>query len=194
MDTSGEFSLTGRLLVATPLLRDPNFERTVILLLDHDGDGALGVVLNRPSDVLVSSVLPGWGAVVSSPDLVFVGGPVSTDGAVCVGLLPSGVEVPDWARGARGARGTGRACLIDLDAEPIVAGAVMEGMRVFAGYSGWSPDQLEDEIAEGAWWALEARPADLLTEDPAELWWTVMGRQRGPLAQFACYPEDVELN
>ena len=77
----------GSLLVATPALVDPNFAHTVVLLLDHDEDGALGVVLNRPSPVSVEEVLPGWDAVLAGPGVLFQGGPVATDSALAVAGL-----------------------------------------------------------------------------------------------------------
>lgn len=81
-------SLTGRLLVATPALTDPNFDRAVVLLLDHDEEGSLGVVLNRPTPVGVGDILEGWGELAGDPGVVFQGGPVSLDSALGVAVIP----------------------------------------------------------------------------------------------------------
>ena len=96
-------SLTGRLLVATPALADPNFDRAVVLLLDHDEKGSLGVVLNRPTPVDVGDILEGWADLAGAPGVVFQGGPVSLDSALGVAVIPGGSSVDGaplgWRRG-----------------------------------------------------------------------------------------------
>ncbi|TPM87028.1 hypothetical protein FKO01_58465, partial [Mesorhizobium sp. B2-3-3] len=87
-------SLTGRLLVAAPALADPNFDRAVVLLLDHDEEGSLGVVLNRPTPVVVGDILESWAGLAGQPDVVFQGGPVSLDSALGVALIPGDEGVP----------------------------------------------------------------------------------------------------
>jgi putative transcriptional regulator len=181
-------SLAGRLLVATPLLRDPTFARAVVLLLDHDGDGALGVVVNRPTEVPVTDVLPAWQPVVSDPDVLFRGGPVARDSALGLVQLRQDSE-PVGVR-----RVTGPLALVDLDTPPEVVEAGLVGMRVFAGYSGWSPEQLETEIAEGAWYVVDAAPGDAFSLAPETLWRAVLRRQRGELAMVSTYPDDPTLN
>jgi putative transcriptional regulator len=191
MTTVGSWS--GRLLVATPLLTEEPFSRTVVQLLQHDADdGALGVVLNRPSHTPLSEVLPGWALLAPEPVSVFVGGPVQPSAAICLGRLtvtaprpeeeePSYVVVP-------GAPWLGT---IDLDVE---AADPVEEVRVFAGYAGWSPGQLEDEVEEGAWWVCDALPGDCFSPDPVHLWRDVLRRQGMPLALVASYPPDPTLN
>jgi putative transcriptional regulator len=179
----------GRLLVATPVLTEGAFSRTVVQLLQHSGDdGAIGVVLNRPLDSPLGGILPGWALLSPDPVVVFDGGPVQQDAAICLGRLsvpaaddPAYVVVP-------GAPWLGTVDL-DLDA----AEAVVE-VRVFAGYAGWSPGQLETEVDEGAWWVLDALPGDCFTTDPALLWRQVLRRQGLPLALAASYPADPTLN
>lgn len=182
--------LPGRLLVATPKLVAPPFRRGVVLLLDHDEAGALGVVLNRPTRITVADVLPAWSEVVSPPNVVFSGGPVSTDAALAVGTV-----VPDAADGALGWQrlydSTG---LVNLDAPPELVSGALEGMRIFAGYSGWGSGQLEDEIAEGAWYVVDAEASDLYGPQPEELWRRVLRRQPGELAIVAGFPDDPRMN
>jgi len=185
---TGRETLTGRLLVATPTLADPNFERAVILVLDHDDDGALGVVVNRPTEVPVTEVLPMWDPMVTGPDVVFQGGPVALDSALGLVAVPPGDE-PIGVRRLHNGFG-----LVDLDTPPeVVQGAVLR-LRIFAGYAGWSPDQLEGEIAEGAWYVVEAQEGDPFTDAPTGLWRQVLRRQSGPLAMVATFPADPSLN
>src|SRR4051812_45104370 len=148
-------SLTGRLLVATPNLRDPNFERTVVLLVAHEEGGALGVVLNRATEVPVAEVLGGWGGVASEPPVVFEGGPVQPEAAICLARVKSS------AREMRGfSRVEGTIGTVDLTADPDTMRDELVEVRVFAGYAGWSPGQLEDEIATGSWLTFKALPSD----------------------------------
>lgn len=180
-------ALTGRLLVATPMLRDPNFVRTVILVLDHDGDGTLGVVVNRPTELPVTSVLAPWTEFVSEPDVLFEGGPVATDSALALAEVPKGAEPLGWRRLY------GRLGLVDLDAPPeLLTG--LHGMRVFAGYSGWSPGQLESEITDGGWYVVDSEPDDPFSTEPTGLWRRVLRRQRDELALVATFPDDPAMN
>jgi putative transcriptional regulator len=183
-------SLTGQLLVAAPALRDPNFARSVVLLLDHDGDGALGVVVNRPTELTVTSVLAPWNDLVCQPGVLFQGGPVATDSALGLAELPAGIdgEPLGWRKLY------GRIGLIDLDTPPEVVAGGVGAVRVFAGYSGWSPGQLESEIEDGGWYVVDAEPADPFTLDPGGLWRRVLRRQRGELALVATFPEDPSMN
>jgi putative transcriptional regulator len=180
--------LGGRLLVATPAIEEPTFARTVVLLLDHDEDGALGVVLNRASEVAVRSILPGWEAVVSSPDVVFVGGPVAQDSALGVVAVRPGTQ-PIGVRPVAGGL-----ALVDLDTPtPVVADALAR-MRVYAGYAGWGPGQLEGELGEGSWYVVAAERDDAFCAEPGALWRAVLRRQPAPLSWVATYPADPALN
>lgn len=182
----GPEPLGGRLLVATPLLTDPHFSRTVVYLLEHDGGGTVGVIMNRPSRTPVGQVLPDWHDVVSGPSVVFGGGPVQPDGALCLGLLHS--DGP-WAKQLVDGVGT-----VDLDGDVLEISGVATQLRVFAGHAGWSPGQLEAELAEGAWWVVEGSPADLFSDDPAAMWRRVLRRQPPPLNLVSTYPADPLLN
>jgi putative transcriptional regulator len=179
----------GALLVATPALLDPNFAGAVVLLLDVDDGGALGVVLNRPSPVLVSDVLEGWGEVVAEPEVLFHGGPVSTEGALAVGRLRMGDDVPVGFREVAGSLG-----LVDLDTPVELLDGSLAGVRIFAGYAGWAAAQLEAEIEEGSWYVVPSLPDDVFRTDADDLWRDVMRRQPGELAWHSTRPVDPELN
>lgn len=182
---------TGQLLVATPALVDPNFERTVVLLLEHDHDGALGVVISRPTDVSVGDVLPAWSDLVTGPDVLFSGGPVQTDAALAVAVVDAGVSdaAPVGWRPLYPGAG-----LLDLDAPPELVRHVLSGLRIFAGYAGWGAGQLEAEIAEGSWYVVPAETTDILTADAETLWRRVLRRQPGELAFVANCPADPSQN
>ena len=181
-------SWSGQLLVATPVLTDPNFARTVVQLVQHsDDDGALGVVLNQPSETPLAEVLPGWALLAPDPVVVFVGGPVQESAAICLGRLATGESDESYVP-VPGAPWLGT---LDLDAD---AAEPVQEVRVFAGYAGWSPGQLEAEVEEGAWWVLDALPSDCFTPEPHRLWASVLRRQGMPLALAASYPPDPALN
>ncbi|MCX4787038.1 MULTISPECIES: YqgE/AlgH family protein [unclassified Streptomyces] len=181
-------SLTGRLLVATPALADPNFDRAVVLLLDHDEEGSLGVVLNRPTPVGVGDILTSWAGLTGEPGVVFQGGPVSLDSALGVAVIP-GDEGPLGWRRVYGAIG-----LVNLEAPPELLAAALGSLRIFAGYAGWGPGQLDKELAEGAWYVVESEPGDVSSPRPEHLWRAVLRRQRSELAMIATYPDDPSLN
>lgn len=181
--------LTGRLLVATPLLEEPTFRRAVVLLLDHGDDGALGIVVNRPLEVDVSTVLPAWQPHVTRPGRLFQGGPVALDSALGVVAVPGDDDEPVGVRRIIGALG-----LIDLDTPPEVVAGGVAGLRIFAGYAGWSPGQLEGEIREGSWYVVDAESRDAFTDRPETLWREVLRRQRGDLAFVSTYPDDPGRN
>ncbi|GEB54094.1 MULTISPECIES: YqgE/AlgH family protein [Streptomyces] len=248
-------SLTGRLLVATPVLADPNFDRAVVLLLDHDEKGSLGVVLNRPTPVDVGDILEPWAQLTGEPNVVFQGGPVSLDAALGVAVVPTGHAVPDGGPAEGGLPGSGlpggglpeggvpeggapggavpeggppgadapsaedelldglaeesgadgdgplgwrrvhgAIGLVDLEAPPELLAAELGSLRIFAGYAGWGPGQLEDELSEGAWYVVESEPGDVSSPAPEGLWRAVLRRQRSELALVATYPDDPSLN
>ncbi|QPP08608.1 YqgE/AlgH family protein [Streptomyces bathyalis] len=210
-------SLTGRLLVATPVLADPNFDRAVVLLLDHDAEGSLGVVLNRPTPVDVGDILEPWAALAGEPGVVFQGGPVSLDAALGVAVVPASQggghadgEQPEAEQdgggpsGAAGEEGRdgplgwrrvhGAIGLVDLEAPPELLAAELGSLRIFAGYAGWGPGQLEKELSEGAWYVVESEPGDVSSPSPERLWRSVLRRQRSELAMVATYPDDASLN
>jgi putative transcriptional regulator len=178
----------GSLLIAAPTMADPNFERTIVLLLDTSESGALGVVLNRPSRLDVAEVLEPWAELVDGPSVLFQGGPVETDSALAVANVPDGDEPIGWRR-VFGSTG-----LVDLDAPVEIMSPAVSAMRIFAGYAGWGAGQLEDEIAGGSWYVVPAEADDPFLGDPARLWATVLRRQGGQLAMLATMPAEPGLN
>lgn len=187
MDLGGA-TLAGSLLVASPTLDDPNFSRSVILLLDHDADGALGVVLNRPSEISAGDALPRWADIASEPAVVHVGGPVTPQVVVCLGRLRAPATPAGWTplAGAVGA--------IDLETEPDEVIGSLDGLRLFAGYAGWAAGQLEAELRLGGWLVVAAEPDDAFTAAPDRLWSRVLRRQGGELAMLHTMPIDPTQN
>jgi putative transcriptional regulator len=187
-------SLSGRLLVATPLLGDPNFRRTVILIVeDEPEEGTLGVVLNRPTEVQVGQVLQAWTELVTGPSVVFKGGPVSPNSALALALARGEDEPLGW-RSLDGSALMSRIGLVDLEAPPELLAGGITSLRVFAGYAGWGPGQLRAEIEEGAWYVVAGEPTDAFLTEPEQLWPAVLRRQGGEFAIVATYPDDPLLN
>ncbi|HEY2832861.1 MAG TPA: YqgE/AlgH family protein [Sporichthyaceae bacterium] len=183
----------GRLLIATGGLADPNFSRTVVLLLDHDSTGTLGVVLNRPTAMAVAEALPSWAGLTGPPSVLFQGGPVGLDSALALATLAA---VPvDAAAGPVGWRGVvGTIGMIDLDAGTENLGPALRELRVYAGYAGWGPNQLDAELAGGAWIVVDSEPGDAFCTDPDKLWSRVWRRQPGEQAFVSTRPEDPTQN
>lgn len=187
-------SLTGCLLVATPVLADPNFRRTVILIVEHEADeGTLGVVLNRPTDVPVDRVLESWSELTTGPSVVFKGGPVAPNSALALALVPGDAEPLGW-HALDGTAALSHLGLVDLDAPPDLLAPAINRLRVYAGYAGWGPGQLRAEIDEGAWYVLSAEPSDPFADEPEGLWASVLRRQGGEMAFTATFPDDPGLN
>lgn len=185
--------LTGQLLVASPSLADDSFDRAVVLVVDHDEAGALGVVINRPSTIDVGAILPDWHVYSSKPAVVFDGGPVGRDSALALGaLLPT--RTPDTGEPLGFRQFFGQLGLVDLDAAPEEVAGDIGALRVFAGYAGWAPDQLEQEVSQGAWFVVDSLPDDPFDTQPDELWHTVLRRQPGSLSWMASYPDDPTMN
>ena len=182
-------SLRGRLLVATPGLIDANFYRSVVLIVEHNDDGAAGIVLNRPSETqLREGPLDEWSALAAEPQLVFVGGPVSPDAAVCLAHCAAEAVPAGWQPVVRGLG------VLDLSRDLGDLSAGVDRIRVFAGYAGWGGGQLENELEEGSWYVVDADPEDALTSMPGALWRFVLRRQRGKLALVANFPTDPAMN
>ncbi|WP_310964327.1 YqgE/AlgH family protein [Nocardioides terrisoli] len=176
----------GQLLIASPKLEDSSFARSLVLLLDVDDTGCLGVVLNRPTEVSLDGVLDPWSSLACEPAVLFQGGPVEPEGALGVGVLAEGAPAP------RGWRPVfDRAGVIDLE-DPEVGS--FAGVRIYAGYAGWGGGQLEAEVAEGAWYVVPAAPGDVCATDPEVLWRQVLRRQPEPLSLLLTMPLDPTVN
>ena len=183
----------GLLLVAAPSLEDP-FHQAVILLLEHDESGTLGVVINQPTTLDVGSVLPGWRDHLTGTTHLFQGGPVALDSALGLAALGAAVREPEEPEGFR--RIVGPLGIIDLDVPVDALVPHLQALRIYAGYAGWSPGQLEDELDRGSWAVV--RPGDIVTDaflaDPEHLWSAVLRRAGGTLAWWPLCPSDPGLN
>ncbi len=179
----------GRLLVATPPLDDPNFDRAVVFVIEHDDDGALGVVLNRPIGADLPGPLERWEDRLTAPDCLFEGGPVETHALIALGhRTPAGAAEDEHQVSL-----TATISSVDLSVDPALVTGV-ESLRVFQGYSGWGANQLDAEIAAGGWIVLDAVDDDVFTSEPGRLWRQVLGRQPGRLSWLAAAPDDLSLN
>jgi putative transcriptional regulator len=178
-------SLQGHLLIAGPGLLDPNFWRTVVLVGEHSDEGALGVVLNRSSETSVEEAVPELAVLAEGMGAVHVGGPVQPSAVV---VLADFAE-PDDA----GALVLDSVGFLPSDVEPESLGELRRA-RVYVGYAGWGPGQLDDELEEGSWIVEPAFPDDVFTDDPEGLWSSVLRRKGGPFSVLASMPPDPSQN
>jgi putative transcriptional regulator len=174
-----EESLRGQLLIAAPSLFD-YFRRTVVLVIEHSEEGAMGVMLNRVSETTVGEAVPALADLAGDEDLVRIGGPVSPESVVALGEFE---DLDDAATNVVGLIG-----LLDPDAPD----PSLRRLRVYAGYAGWGPEQLEGEIEEGAWIVVPADPGDPF--DDGDLWADALQRKGGPYSLLATMPADPSLN
>lgn len=181
----------GSLLVSSTELFEPTFRRTVVYMIEHNDAGSLGVVINRRSEVSVQEVLPQWAGLASDPKALYIGGPVTRDAALCLATLRTGADIT----GVPGVRRVdGRVVMVDLDADPDRIAPVVEGLRIFAGYAGWTFGQLDSEIENDDWIVLSALASDVVSPPRVDVWGQVLRRQPMPLALLATHPIDVDLN
>lgn len=192
--------MAGRLLVAAPVLTDPNFDRTVVLLLSHDPGGALGLVLNRIEVEIPSALLAPWVVSGPPPRSLFTGGPVQSDGLIGLLSLPTAVaestDLTDLFTPfiAVGSRTIGTVDLARGVESLEERGATDARVRVYRGYSGWGPGQLDHELRRPGWVVVDAAPDDPFEQEPWNLWRSVLARQRGDLAWMAQFPDDPSMN
>lgn len=185
----GSTPTRGRLLVAGPPLEDPNFRRTVVFMIEHNDDGALGVVLNRPSPIDIADALPQWVGLAAAPPAVFIGGPVEQGSVLGLGRLVDDAA-PEGLTPVHAGIG-----VLDLEADPARLLGDVGGVRLFTGYAGWGPGQLEAELAMGGWFVVDAEPSDVTTTAPDDLWRAVLRRQPDEdLALLALFPDDLSAN
>lgn len=170
----------GRLLVAAPDLEDPNFQRSVVLVLAHTDEGTLGVALNRTGELPVAEVVPELEGLAAEPASVFVGGPVQPDGVVALAQVDEEVDGVGPV-----APGLG---VLDLDRETGFIPPEVQQLRLFAGHAGWDAGQLEDELAAGGWFVVDGEPGDAMTDDPEHLWERVLRRQGGVFSTATADP------
>ena len=181
--------LRGQLLIATPLIGDGNFDRSVLFMVEHNDEGALGVIVNRPTETPVIEALPRWDARLADPDVVFEGGPVGLNAVIALALS----EVAD-DEALSPVLGMPGVHTVDLDSDPVITQAMVTTMRLFGGYAGWTPGQLEGEISGGAWFVVPATIGDIFTATPLGLRESVLRRQRSGARTFAYYPDDPQVN
>jgi putative transcriptional regulator len=180
-------SLRGKLLLAGPMLKDPNFDRTVILICEHTEEGALGLVLNRPSETVVDEAVPDLAWVADGDATVFVGGPVAPTGVIVL------AEWIDPARAVVLVDGDLGFVPGDIDDTDALAAAIRRA-RVYAGHAGWGPGQLEAELAEEAWIVETPLREELFSAEPEALWSAVLRRMGREFALLSTMPPDPSLN
>ena len=178
-------SARGQLLIAGPGLVDPNFWRTVVLIVEHSEEGALGLVLNRPSETTVGEAVSELEELLDSDDPLYVGGPVQPSALIVLAEF----DQPD------------EAALIAFEDVGVLASGAQEDPelrvrsgRAFVGHAGWGPGQLDDEVERGDWILEPARREDAFTGAPLELWSEVLTRKGGSYALVARMPPDPSVN
>jgi putative transcriptional regulator len=178
-------SARGQLLIAGPGLLDPNFWRTVVLIVEHSDGGALGLVLNRPSETTVGEAVSELEQLLDVDDPLYVGGPVQPSALIVLAEF----EQPD------------EAALIAFDDIGVLASGAQEDPslivrrgRAFVGHAGWGPGQLDDEVDRGDWILEPAVRDDAFTRTPTDLWSTVLTRKGGSYALVARMPPDPSVN
>ena len=178
-------SLQGHLLIAGPALVDPNFWRTVVLVGEHTEEGALGVVLNRSSETSVEEALPELALLAEDMGPVHVGGPVQPSAVVVLADFADVDHADSLVLESVG--------FLPAEVDPDALGELRRA-RVYVGYAGWGPGQLDGELEEGSWIVEPARPEDVFTDDPEGLWSDVLRRKGGPFAVLAAMPPDPSQN
>ncbi len=179
-------SLKGRLLLASPALFDPNFRRTVVLVTEHNEEGAAGIVLNRRSETTVSDAVPDLAPLVPEEALVYVGGPVQQSAVLVLAEFDDPEEAAVLVVDDVG--------FVPGDGDFGLLAAATRRVRVFAGYSGWGTGQLEAELEESSWIVEEPEGLDLFPDPETDLWSTVLRRKGGIYRVVALMPDDPSLN
>jgi putative transcriptional regulator len=179
-------SLKGRLLVAGADLIDPNFRRTVVLVTEHDEEGAVGLVLNRPAETTVVEAVPGLSPLVDAETPVYVGGPVDQQSLLVLAQFDDPADSASTVFGDVG--------FVSGDADIVLAAGMTRRARVFAGYAGWSAGQLDEELEADGWIVAQPTHEDVF-EAGEELWGDVLRRQGGSYyTLLSTMPADPSLN
>jgi putative transcriptional regulator len=178
-------SLRGQLLIANGSLFDPNFRQAVVLVAEHADEGAVGVVLNRPARITVAEAAPAFVGLTAPTEPIYIGGPVEPDAAIVLAQAADPVDLTSVVFGSIGLLG---------DSPDGIPTSNITRTRVFAGYAGWGPGQLENELEESSWITEDAQPSDVFTETPEVLWGQILRRKGGPFAMLATMPFDPSHN
>lgn len=181
----------GMLLVAAPGMLSDEFNRSVVLIIEHNEHLTFGVNLASRSDLAVFNVMPDWLPAVAKPQALYIGGPLNQQSVVGLAMTKAGVDMEQAPQLNRLAN---RLAHVDLRAEPGGIADLVEGMRLFAGYAEWAPGQLDDEIERGDWYVTPALPTDVIVPGRTDLWGDVMRRQQAPLPLFSTFPADLVDN
>lgn len=181
-------SATGKLLVSSPSMTDLNFDRSVVFVLEHGEEGALGVVLNRPTTVGLTEAVPSWALLACDPKVVFLGGPVGQGSVLVLARAETDIETVDFTPLL------GRVGVLDISRDPGELDVVVDRIRLFTGYSGWGPGQLDAEREAGAWFVVDPHPDDPLSDTPESLWSDVLKRGEGEKAMREQDPRRHWLN
>lgn len=179
----------GIFLVAAPSLRDPNFRQSVVLLCEHGPEGALGVVVNRPTAMSISEALPQMPVLEGSTHVLYAGGPVQTNQVM---LLYRGDQLPENSHHVFDG-----VCLggdLGMVERILMHAGGQETFRAYVGYSGWGPGQLESEMKTGSWITVPADPAVVFDKDPARVWGEILRSLGGDYQYYADMPFDPSLN
>jgi len=166
---------------------DQNFERSVVLMIEHSRSGAVGLVLNRATEITTQEILPNWHAHADPISEIFKGGPVEPNSCLALGRF-LGETSNDYHFVFANVG------IIDLSSDPKTLPNAVSEIKVFSGYSGWGPMQLDSELAADAWFVVEADPFDVFSSNHHDLWSIVLRRQEGPMAWLANYPNNPKLN
>lgn len=181
----------GMLLVAAPGMMSDEFNRSVVLIIEHNEHLTFGVNLASRSDVAVFNVMPEWLPAVAKPQALYIGGPLNQQSVVGLAMTKAGVDPKQSPQLNRLAN---RLAHVDLRAEPEEIVDLVEGIRLFAGYAEWEPGQLAEEIERGDWFVAPALPTDVIAPGRADLWGDVMRRQQMPLPLFSTFPAELVDN
>jgi putative transcriptional regulator len=181
-------TLVGSLLLASSVIADPNFRRAVVLVADHSPEGALGIVLNRPATLPVDEAAPALAPLVEPGARLYLGGPVQPQMAIVL----AEVDHPDVA--SKIVVDSIGLLPVEEAAETASVRDAVRRARVFAGYAGWGPGQLEGELAESAWIVEPASPPDVFAEEATDLWASILRRKGGSFAVLALMPWDPSTN
>jgi len=161
----------------------------VVLLLEHSAEGAVGVILNRPTDLRTREALPPHLlAPIGVDDVIHEGGPCEPGSVILLG------DFDEIAADAGAGLGLGSVRVVEPDADFEAIGEHVRSVRAFGGYAGWSAGQLEDELAEDAWIDAECHVDDVFSATPLDLWHDVLDRMGGSFRLVARMPVDPTLN